>query len=96
MMEDEFDDPLGLRPVSDGRHTQRIKALVSERWQLPAQTTVMVTELRCHEAGCPDLETVVALMMPGAPRQSVKIGKPMHEVRATDLEPLAVWLTSAR
>ena len=43
---------------------------------------IMVSELRCHEDGCPDIETVIAVMTPGEEPAPVKISKPMAELDA--------------
>ncbi len=46
--------------------------------------TVMVTELRCTEPGCPALETVIAILdTPGQPRQH-KLQKPLADVTISD------------
>lgn len=83
-----MDDILGLsRPKPTG-DTQRIKALVRDHLGLDAETTVMVSELRCHEDGCPDVETVVAVLS-GGETTSWKITKPMAEVGSGDIEALA-------
>ena len=37
----------------------------------------MVSELRCHDEDCPDVETVIALMAGYGEPVKVKIGKPM-------------------
>jgi len=66
--------------------TTRVKSWVREHLQLPDEVTVLVTELRCQEAGCPDLETVVAVLgAPGRPRQ-FKVFKPVAEVTQADVQ----------
>lgn len=81
-------DILGLgKPKSTG-DAQRIKALVRGRFGVAEDTTVMVSELRCHEDGCPDVETVIALMSGAGQRQSWKIAKPMTEISDGDIAAL--------
>ena len=46
----------------------------------------MVSELRCHEEGCPDVETVIALMHEGAEPEKVKIYKPMAELNLEEIK----------
>ena len=73
-------DILGLstRPKNDD--TKRIKKLIRDAWTVPEEVVIMVSELRCHDEDCPDVETVIALMAgPGEPVK-VKIGKPMGEL----------------
>tara|TARA_R110001592_G_scaffold197769_6_gene445808 strand:- start:3121 stop:3270 length:150 start_codon:yes stop_codon:yes gene_type:complete len=45
----------------------------------------MVSELRCHEDGCPDIETVIAVMTGVDQRQSWKIAKPMAQIDEGDV-----------
>ncbi len=78
-------DILGLgRPRPDGS-AARVKGLVRARLGLGDDATLMVTELHCHEDGCPDVETVIALMRAGKDRVSWKIAKPMAEITDQDL-----------
>ena len=46
----------------------------------------MVSELRCHEEGCPDVETVIALMRDGAEPEKVKIYKPLAELSLEEIK----------
>lgn len=84
-----MDDILGLSRAKPDGSAQRIKELVRERFELDDETTLMVSELRCHEDGCPDVETVIAVM--NAARTSVtwKIAKPMAQVDAGDIAALS-------
>lgn len=66
----------------DAEHSARVRAWVAEH--IPADVVVMVTELACTEPGCPPVETVIALMYPGNPRQ-LKLHKPVREVTADDI-----------
>jgi hypothetical protein len=51
------------RTTNDGAARKReIKAWVIEALALPAEATVMVTELACKEPGCPPIETVIAVL----------------------------------
>ncbi|MEQ9558195.1 MAG: hypothetical protein RIG67_20685 [Rhodospirillales bacterium] len=84
-----MDDILGLSRAKPDGSGQRIKDLVRRRFALDDAATLMVSELRCHEDGCPDVETVIAVM--GAARTSLtwKIAKPMALVDAGDIAALA-------
>jgi hypothetical protein len=85
-----MDDILGLgRPRPDG-NAARLKDLIRQRFGLAEETTVMVSELRCHEEGCPDVETVIAVMDSGQTTRSWKIAKPMAAVSAEDIGNLSV------
>lgn len=72
----------GFGPRRDPGEAARVKALV--RAIVGDEFTVMVTELACTEPGCPPVETVIALMHPGAPDQR-KIHKALAAVTADDV-----------
>jgi hypothetical protein len=65
-----------------------LKAAVRETLQLPEETTVMLSELRCAESGCAPVETVIAALTAGATRQ-FKIPKPLAEVTRADIQRLS-------
>ncbi len=75
-------------PENAGR-IREIKQWVNEKISLSDETTVMVTELRCTEPGCPPLETVIAIMEPEKPLQQHKIHKPVVEVEIEDILEIA-------
>jgi len=79
----------GQRPSSDPDVTSRIKAWVREIMGLSEDVVIMVTELRCAEDDCPDVETVIAVM--GEPGQARKhrLLKPASEVTRDDVTSLA-------
>ena len=61
-------------------HTQRVKDLVSSTWGIDDNVVIMVSELKCHEDGCPDVETVIALMPVDQNPTIIKIESPIAEV----------------
>lgn len=76
-----MDDILGLSGPPQSADVKRIKSLVRDQWGVPEDVVVMVSELHCHEDGCPDVETIIALM-PGGGRgpESYKVPLPMKQV----------------
>ena len=79
----------GQKPSHDPAVTARVKDWVREVMSLPDDVTVMVTELRCAEADCPDVETVIAVLgEPGMARKH-KLLKPIAEVTFYDVMSLA-------
>ncbi len=52
----------GEAPRSAPAAVSQLKAWVVSACRLGEDVTVMVSELRCREPGCPPLETVVAVM----------------------------------
>ncbi|MCU0658766.1 MAG: hypothetical protein MUF64_26960 [Polyangiaceae bacterium] len=67
------------------RRTREVKGWARELFEAGEEDTVMVTELRCTEPGCPPEETVIALLKVGEKRQA-KVHKPLVEVTREDVE----------
>lgn len=65
--------------------TRQIKAWVKEILQLEHDVAVSVTELACRDEGCPDVETVVGVMHPGQPIQTLRVHLPISEITRDDL-----------
>ena len=49
-------------------------------------TTVMVSELRCGETDCPDIETVVAILTAAQTSQKITINKSIAELSEADIK----------
>ena len=62
-----------------------LKREVGRLLDLPQDVVVSVAELACHEPGCPDIETVVAVMIVGQPPRTARIHKPIPDVTNEDL-----------
>jgi len=78
----------GRRSPHNAVQVAAIKAWARAALQLDEDTICMVTELQCTEAGCPPLETVIAVLTtPGAPQQ-YKISKALGDVTAADVRSL--------
>lgn len=84
-----MDDILGLSRARPDGSARRIKDLVRMRFGLDDAVTLMVSELRCHEDGCPDVETVIAVMGDAQASLTWKIAKPMAQVDAGDIAALS-------
>ena len=69
--------------------TTQIKAWVTDAFGLADTATVLVTELRCTEPGCPPLETVIALLSADGPATQYKLHKAVAEVTEADVAALA-------
>lgn len=81
-----FVNPLSRKPKPG--YPQAIAALKAETRRLlglPDDVTVSVSELACREPGCPDIETVVGILMAGIAPRIAKIHKPIIEVTPADL-----------
>jgi hypothetical protein len=69
---------------------ERVRQWTRERFKLPDEATILVSELACAIPGCPPLETVVAFWTADATRHHFKLLKPVAQVVHDDL-PFA-WL----
>ncbi len=72
----------------DPEAVRRVKAFVTAHFALPETTTLAVAELRCHEPGCPPIETVVTARDADGNIRDWRIAKPLGEVAASDVEML--------
>ena len=94
-MRSDSDDPdggaFGLSRSAGGEPEaiMRVRDWVRERFRLPADAAIMVSEVACNLPGCPPLETVVAFWENGA-RHHFKLFKPVAEVTSDNL-PFA-WM----
>jgi hypothetical protein len=78
-------DLFGSSRKADPKRIVEVKEWVAEVLRLGADVSVLVTELRCTEPGCPPLETVIAILdRPGQPRQ-FKIHKAVADVTFADV-----------
>jgi len=71
---------------------ERLAEWTRERFKLPKEATVFVSEIACPLPGCPPLETVVVFWI-AEQRYQFKLFKPVAEVVLGDL-PYA-WLRDA-
>ncbi len=72
---------------------ERVKAWTRERFALPDDATVFVSEIACAVPGCPPLETVIAFWTESDQRHHFKVFKPVTELAVTDLPP--AWMKNA-
>lgn len=77
------------RATGDDKHLATLKEWASSLLSPPAETTIMITELRCSEPGCPPVETVIALLNRTSGIQQYKVPKPLQEVTRDDIAALA-------
>lgn len=65
-----------------------IKRWVRRTLNLDDKTTVFVTQLECHEPGCPPVETVIALLRSGQQSQQRKMHKSVNDLNYDDINRL--------
>ena len=71
--------------ASHGQALDRIAEWTRERFGLPEDCAILVSEVKCPLPGCPPLETVVAFWTRDATRHHFKVFKPAADVVADDL-----------
>ena len=59
------------RPTASPEDIQQLKTWTQEILDLPADVPMSISQLQCHEPGCPPIETVIAVMT--QPTQTFKI-----------------------
>lgn len=74
------------QPPHDSTAPGRVRTWTRTRFALPADDTVMVSEIACAVPGCPPIETHVVFWT-AAGRHHFKIFKPLGEVNEDDLPP---------
>jgi hypothetical protein len=71
----------------------RLTAWTRERFKLPEDAAILVSEVACELPGCPPLETVIAFWTENETRHQFKLFKRMVEVVPDDLPP--TWMKPA-
>ena len=60
-----------------------------EIFELTEDETILVTELQCHEEGCPAIETVIVVLREGTGKEQYKFHKKMYEINFDDIANLS-------
>jgi hypothetical protein len=63
----------------------RLQAATRALLDLSDDVVISVTELACREPGCPDIETIVAVMRTGEGPRTAKFRKPLPDITADNL-----------
>ncbi|WP_157449977.1 nitrate reductase [Bradyrhizobium sp. ARR65] len=79
---------LGLRAQRTGypEAVQQLKLQTQKLLGLADDVTISVTELSCREPGCPDVETVVAILREGEKPSIAKVHRSIPEVTPDELK----------
>lgn len=80
-------DPFGSGRKSNPQAVLRVKTCFREVFEIGEETSLMVTELRCTEPGCPPIETVIAVLEESGTRQ-YKVHKSAPDVSEEDIRKL--------
>ncbi|MEM6758510.1 MAG: hypothetical protein AAF601_03425 [Pseudomonadota bacterium] len=68
---------------------ERVKALFTETFDLAEDTLLSVAELRCHEPGCPPIETVVTARSEDGKITDWRVHKPIKDIVSADVAALS-------
>ncbi|MCY4288749.1 MAG: hypothetical protein OXC63_09170 [Aestuariivita sp.] len=77
---------------ADPKAVHRVKTLVSEKFVLDAGTILSVVELRCLEADCPPVETVITARKCDGSVRDWRIPKAVNDIERADIEMLSSQL----
>lgn len=81
--------PIG-RPSVDPARAAQVRQWARTAFGLGDDDVVLVTELRCHEPGCPPVETVIAILgAEASERVEHRLHLPLAEVAPAHLWQLA-------
>ncbi|MEM6387554.1 MAG: hypothetical protein AAF718_15105 [Pseudomonadota bacterium] len=79
MFDNERPDPVVI---------DRVKAMFVAEFELSEDTMLSVAELRCHEPGCPPIETVVTARSADGKIADWRVHKPMKGILSEDVAAL--------
>ena len=86
MITPNFTNPLGASQRTGYLEaTRRLKDLTRQVLKLDEDSAVTISELACRDPGCPELETIIAVLRKGEPPKFARIHKPLLEVTASDV-----------
>ena len=72
----------------NGAKVREIKDLVINYFGFPETTVLTVAELRCHDDGCPSVETIITARHSDSSIQDWRLTKPIDEIAKKDIESL--------
>ncbi|MEO0825689.1 MAG: hypothetical protein AAFX95_00125 [Cyanobacteria bacterium J06639_16] len=72
------------RPTANSEHIQQLKTWTAEILALSADVSISISQLQCHEPGCPPIETAIAVMT--QPPQTFKIHAAAGEIVYADIQ----------
>ncbi|MGP1386603.1 MAG: hypothetical protein ACTS2F_23795 [Thainema sp.] len=72
------------RSATDPEHIRQIKTWVYDALTLPTDIPISISQLQCHEPGCPPVETVIAVM--SQPTQTFKIHAAAEQITINEVQ----------
>ena len=76
------------KKVTNPEIIRKLKLDFAENFQLPESAMISIAELRCHEPGCPPVETVITARFTDGKTKDWRISKSASEIKHIDITML--------
>ena len=67
---------------------RNLKIIISEKYNIPENSTLSIAELACHEPNCPPIETIITERNENGKVRNWRIAKPINDIQETDINKL--------
>ena len=67
---------------------RNLKLIISEKYNIPENSTLSIAELACHEPNCPPIETIITERTDDGKLKNWRIAKSINDIREVDFENL--------
>ena len=67
---------------------RNLKIIISEKYNIPENSTLSIAELACHEPNCPPIETIITDRNENGKVRNWRIAKPINDIQETDINNL--------
>ena len=67
---------------------RNLKIIISEKYNIPENSTLSIAELACHEPNCPPIETIITERNENGKLRNWRIAKPINDIQETDINSL--------
>ena len=64
---------------------RNLKIIISEKYNIPENSTLSIAELACHEPNCPPIETIITERAIDGKVRNWRIGKPINDILESDV-----------
>ncbi len=67
---------------------RNLKIIISEKYNIPENSTLSIAELACHEPNCPPIETIITERNENGKVRNWRIAKPINDIQESDINNL--------
>ena len=67
---------------------RNLKIIISEKYNIPENSTLSIAELACHEPNCPPIETIITERNENGKVRNWRIAKPINDIQEIDINNL--------